>query len=63
MTEEERVRMKWLCLLIHEEKNDDVFDRLVKELVDVLAATPYVLRPLPQERANSRSAVPGSNPI
>ena len=52
MTEEERVRMKWLCLLIHEEKNDDVFDRLVKELVDVLAATPYVLRPLPQERAN-----------
>jgi hypothetical protein len=49
---EERVRMKWLCLLIHEEKNDDVFDRLVKELVDVLAATPYVLHPLPQERPN-----------
>jgi hypothetical protein len=52
MTEKERVRMKWLCLLIHEEKNDDVFDGLVKELVEVLAATPYVLPPPPQERPN-----------
>ena len=52
MTDKERVRMKWLCLLIHEENDDDVFDRLVEELVEVLAATPYVLRPVPQERPN-----------
>jgi len=54
MTEQERVRMKWLCLLIHEEKNDDVFDRLVQELVDVLAATPYLLQCLRTDRTKDQ---------
>ena len=46
MTDEERIRMKWLCLLIHEEKDYLVLDRLVNELEELLAATRHTLSPL-----------------
>jgi hypothetical protein len=43
MTDEERVRMKWLCLLIHEEKDENIFDQLLKELEELLARPRHIL--------------------
>ena len=50
MTAEDRVRMKWLCLLIHEEKDENIFDQLIKELEELLAATRDMLPPVHQAR-------------
>jgi len=36
MTPDERERMNWLCLRIQEEKDPEIFDRLIKELNDLL---------------------------
>jgi hypothetical protein len=44
--------MKWLCLLIHEERDENVFERLVEELEELLAATHDMLRPIPRARPN-----------
>jgi hypothetical protein len=52
MTDEERVRMKWLCLLIHEENDENLFKQLVKELEELLAAPRYIPGPAPQARPN-----------
>jgi len=37
MTSEERMRMKWLCLLIHEEEDEQTSDHLIEELEKMLA--------------------------
>jgi len=37
MTPKERTRMKWLCLLIHEEEDDQTSDHLIEELEKLLA--------------------------
>jgi hypothetical protein len=36
MTSEERKRMKWLCLLIHEEEDEYTLNELVDELEELL---------------------------
>jgi len=36
MTREERERMNWLWLMIQEERDADVFDKLVEELTEAL---------------------------
>jgi hypothetical protein len=36
MKPEERTRMNWLCVLIQDEKDPEVFDQLVDELAELL---------------------------
>jgi len=36
MTSEERKRMKWLCLLIHEEQDEYTLNELIDELEELL---------------------------
>jgi len=37
MMPEERTRIKWLCLLIHEEEDEQTSDHLIEELEKLLA--------------------------
>jgi len=39
MNSEERTRMNWLCVLIQDEKDAEVFDQLVDELAELLESS------------------------
>jgi len=36
MTYEERERMNWLCVMIQDERNVEVYDKLLDELTEML---------------------------
>jgi len=37
MTLKQKTHLRWLCLLIHEEKDEQTFDGLIEELEELLA--------------------------
>jgi len=45
MTLKQQIRLRWLCLLIHEEKDKQTFDSLIEELEGLLAIRRRGLRP------------------
>lgn len=45
MTAEERQRMNWLCLRIQDEKDPEVFDELVQELIHLMEVKHERIRP------------------
>jgi len=51
MNPEERTRMNWLCVLIQDEKDPELFDQLVDELVELLGSNRQRLQRL-QMRLN-----------
>jgi hypothetical protein len=52
MNHEERTRMNWLCVLIQDEKDPEVFDQLVDELAELLEGNRKRLRQRLQMRLN-----------
>jgi hypothetical protein len=52
MSPEERTRMNWLCVLIQDEKDPEVFDRLVDELAELLEGNRKRLRRILQMKLN-----------
>ena len=51
MNPEERTRMNWLCVLLQDEKDPELFDQLVDELVELLGSNRQRLQRL-QMRLN-----------
>jgi hypothetical protein len=52
MNTEQRTRMNWLCVLIQDERDPKVFDRLVDELSELLESNRRRLHQGPQMRLN-----------